>query len=176
MKEIWKDIKGYEGFYQVSNLGQIKSLDRKVCNSLGIYKTYFGTKLSPSIDKNGYLIIHLSTPNIKPKNYKVHRIVAFAFLDLVEGKEEINHIDGIKKNNNVTNLEWCNSSENKKHAFKLGLRNNKGENGPNKLSKKNAYDIKYLLKEKKVSELSKIYNISEATIYAIRKNKIWPHI
>lgn len=122
MKEIWKDINGYEHLYQISNFGRVKSLERKVywgCN----YKTCRNEKerlLNYIKDKNGYLRCSLHKDG-KQRNYSVHRLVAETFIPNLEGKPEVNHIDGNKKNNRVTNLEWVTSQENQIHAFKMGL-------------------------------------------------------
>ena len=96
--EIWKDIKDYEGLYQVSNWGRVKSLNY---NHTGKSKL-----LKPYDDTRGYLQVKLSK-NRKSKNCLVHRLVATAFLENPENKPEINHIDEDKTNNRVDNLEWC---------------------------------------------------------------------
>lgn len=111
-KEIWKDIEGYEGLYQVSNLGRVKSNLRKgkILKSNSTYDGYYNVTLS----KNGKL-----------KTYRIHRLVCIAFLDNPLNKSEVNHIDGNKKNNNIENLEWCTRSENAEHAHKTGLNTGK---------------------------------------------------
>lgn len=120
MGEIYRDIQGYEGHYQISNLGNIKSLKRliKRCNS---NKSYFIKEriLKQSIS-NGYYAITLNKNN-KQKRFCIHRLVALAFLENPKNKEEVNHKDGNKLNNCVDNLEWCTKSENTLHAYKIGL-------------------------------------------------------
>lgn len=115
MKEIWKDIVGYEGLYQVSNLGRVKSLNKMAGWSDRAEKILTPRKIQ------GYLIAHLGCCN-KFKNMSVHRLVATAFIPNRENKPCVNHIDGNKLNNNVENLEWCTRSENDRHAFRTGLR------------------------------------------------------
>lgn len=115
MEEIWKDIKGYEGLYQVSNFGKIKSIPRH------------GTRknmhiISQNYNRCGYKIVNLYK-NAKGKTKTVHRIVAETFMKNTLNKEDINHIDGNKDNNNVTNLEWTSHKENMKHARKNHLIN-----------------------------------------------------
>ena len=112
MEEIWKPIKGYEGLYEVSNLGRVKSLKRWHHPRENILKNWFTT--------DGYCATTLSK-NSKYKHIRTHRIVAQTFIPKEMNKEEVNHKDGNKLNNCVDNLEWVSSSENQKHAYKLGL-------------------------------------------------------
>lgn len=121
--EIWKDIPGYEGVYLVSNKGNIKRISTNK-----ILKPYENKR-------NGYLTINLS--NKGRKNLRIHRIVAKAFLPNPNNKPYINHIDGNKKNNNITNLEWCTQKENVDHAIKvLGVDHKKGIEKTHEKSKK----------------------------------------
>ena len=113
MNEIWKDIKNYKGLYQISNLGRVKSLRDK-------NKKYREKILKQYKDNCGYYYITLSA-NSNIKKHKVHRLVAQAFIPNPENKKEVNHIDGNKENNAITNLEWCTGKENKQHAWKIGL-------------------------------------------------------
>ena len=118
MEEIWKDIKGYEGLYQESNLGRIKRF---------LFVNNIIVKKQDKILKNqkhsaGYNIITL-TKNSQQKICLVHRLVAEAFLEKIDGKTYINHKDGNKSNNNVDNLEWCTQKENMQHAVKHNLIN-----------------------------------------------------
>ncbi len=115
--EIWKDIVGYENKYQVSNLGNIKSLE-----------TWTGDKyikreklLKNILYGNSYYYVSLSK-NGKVKRFKVNRLVAQAFIPNPKNKPQVNHIDGNKLNNKADNLEWCTQSENMKHASMFGLR------------------------------------------------------
>lgn len=112
MEEIWKDIKGYEGIYQVSNLGNVKSLN--------FHREKKEKLLKPKLTKDGYFETTLFKEG-KCKFIRTHRLVAMAFIENPLNKKEINHKDGNKLNNNISNLEWVTSSENQKHAYKLGL-------------------------------------------------------
>lgn len=112
MEEIWKDIDGYDGLYKVSNLGRIMSFHRGK------------TKLLSLTNKNekGYLKLTLCK-NGKQKTYKVHRLVANAFLPNENEYNELNHKDGNKLNNCVSNLEWITHKENIMHSYRTGLHN-----------------------------------------------------
>lgn len=114
--EIFKDIPGYEGLYQVSNLGNVKSLKRP------------GAKeklLKGEIDQDGYIRITL-TKNGKTKKYKAHRLVMMAFNNTNDYSLQVNHIDGNKKNNKLENLEWCTASYNTRHSYINNLNKTKG--------------------------------------------------
>lgn len=106
MEEIWKDIKGYEGFYQVSNLGKVRSLDRIVNGN-----RLKGKILSQVQDTKGYLFLQLSK-NGNSKRFSVHRLIAEAFIPRIEGKNYIDHINGIRNDNRIKNLRWCTHQEN----------------------------------------------------------------
>ena len=118
--EIWKDIKGYEGLYQVSNLGRIKSLDRIIVYPNNMSSRFFKSKIQkPCLNSNGYLFCDLYK-NSNRKRFYIHRLVLTSFIGLEKGKD-VNHINGIKTDNKLSNLEWLTRSENMKHAFKIGL-------------------------------------------------------
>lgn len=124
--EIYKDIEGYEGLYQVSNLGKVKALEKIVWNGKG--NVYFSEKiLAPTTDKDGYLNLTLHHKG-KAKTFKIHRLVAKAFIDNPENKPQVNHKDGNKQNNYVDNLEWVTGKENIQHAYKVHLMNQDGKN------------------------------------------------
>jgi hypothetical protein len=172
MQEIWKDIKDYEGLYQISNLGKIKSLARKTNNQFCKEDIILKLWLSPT----GYLVINLHK-NGKMKYFTVHRLVLKNFVSNPLNKLEINHKDGNKQNNNLNNLEWATSSENHKHAFKLNLMDNKGEQNPQ--HKLTEWDVKMIRKMYKNTtywtqqKLADLFGISRGNIYHIVNNKTW---
>lgn len=112
MEEIWKDIKGYEGLYQVSNLGRVKSLGNGKSNNSKV------KILKPCKNKDGYFLITLSKNN-KKKSYRINRLVASAFIPNPNNLTQVNHKDEDKTNNRVDNLEWCDS----KYNTNYGTRN-----------------------------------------------------
>ena len=129
MDEIWKDIKGYEGLYRISNFGRVKCLSRRV--RFGKQWRNTETKIMHTRKKgksNPYTTIILYNIDRKPKTYHIHRLVALHFVDGYFEGGEVNHKDGCKSNNIYTNLEWCNRSENIRHSYHtLGKNRMKGK-------------------------------------------------
>ncbi len=124
VEEIWRDIPDYEGCYQISNEGRVKRLERYtfVNNPARPYYRHLCEKiLTPVKDKDGYYTITLTANGIK-KNMKIHRLVGIVFIENPDNLEQINHKDGNKANNKVSNLEWCDSAYNQLHAWKTGLK------------------------------------------------------
>lgn len=119
-REIWEDIENFKGVYQVSNKGRVRSLDRSIIDCLGRCQFKRGKLLKLYKGKTGYFVVDLKTNDIR-KMAKVHILLAQAFIPNPENKLQVNHKDGIKTNNNLTNLEWNTPSENLKHAYDNGL-------------------------------------------------------
>ena len=111
MEEVWKPAADYEGYYEVSNLGRVKSLPRR-----GTTKQE--RILKPALKRNGYMDICLQK-NGKRKYLHVHQVIAKTFIPNPDNKSQVNHIDGDKQNNCVSNLEWNTPSENISHKFKV---------------------------------------------------------
>ena len=122
--EKWKDIKGYEGYYKISNYGNVKSIDRIVTYSSGKKVFYKSKKRKASISEYRMIVL---CKNRRCKGFKISRLVAEHFLNKKNGKNIVNHIDGNKHNDNVNNLEWCTYSENTLHAFNNNLNKKKNE-------------------------------------------------
>jgi len=143
-KQEWKDIQGFEGYYQVNNFGIIRSLSREVKHSKGGYKDVPGNVMKLTLSKSGYYTISLTKGNNK-KYLLVHRLVAAAFIPNIEEKSEVNHKNGIKTDNRVENLEWVTASENQKHAFTTGLNigksNMKGKFGKDNPTSKTVFQF-----------------------------------
>lgn len=158
--EIWRDVVGYEGVYEVSDYGRVRSKEKylKQTNSKG-YKSVTLKK-----DENR-------------RQYRVHRLVGFAFIPNPDNKPYINHIDGVKDNNKVENLEWCTQKENIRHAIDTGLMKSLyGEsNGSSKLSESEVFKIRSLYHEKgyKQKKLATIFGVERSTISKIVSENNW---
>ena len=125
MTEIWKDVVGYKGLYQVSNLGRVKSLPK-----IAGFRKQDEKQSAIFVDRHGYCKVNLYKNNTHKQCY-VHILVATAFLPNNDNKPQVNHIDGDKCNNCTENLEWCTAKENVIHSYKTGLKFGKnGENHP----------------------------------------------
>lgn len=165
--EIWKPVKGYEKYYEISNLGRLVSLDYRGNGYRQILKT--------NINKNGYEQIRLNVNKIG-KNKKIHRLVAESFLPNPENKKCVNHKDSNRINNRVDNLEWCTHSENIIHGFKNGfIYRTSGEDS--KVSKlNNEKVIKIYISKKSHRELAKEYRVTKSCITSIKSKKTWKKI
>lgn len=124
---MWKDIKGYECYYQVSDSGEVRSLDRVITQRNGRKLSYKGHIMKQALAigkgrKDGYYIVNLRN-GTKAHTIAVHLLVARAFIQNPEGLPTVNHKDGVKTNNKVSNLEWMSYGDNNVHALKYGLRN-----------------------------------------------------
>jgi hypothetical protein len=175
--EIWKDVKGWEGLYQVSSLGRFKSLSREKTigkNGKMIIKSF----IMKQNEVKGYLSIIFYKNGVIEK-HQSHRVVANNFIENLENKRTVNHINGNKKDNKINNLEWLSDSEQQKHAIKIGLREKTlGEKSNfSKLNEKLVKEIRELHKKNvKCKEIASIYNVCKNNIYSIVNNKTWKHI
>lgn len=127
--EIWKDIKGYEGLYQISSRGRVRSLDRdieQISRGGNPYKRRMkGMLIKPGILNSGYEVVWLQKEGIS-EALTVHRLVAKAFIPNPNDKNDVNHLDGDKTNNELSNLEWVTRSENIKHSHRIIGRKSNG--------------------------------------------------
>lgn len=167
--EIWKDIEGFEGLYQVSNEGRVRSLDHYANNHFieGVMRT-------PSHTKDGYVKYRL-VANGKDVTARVHRLVALAFIPNPENKETVNHIDGNKNNNHVSNLEWMDRHEQLNHAYKLGLK--KPVHTNRKLTMEDAEEIRRTYKRQSKEfgtvALANKYGVTDVVIGKIVRNEAY---
>jgi hypothetical protein len=176
-EEIWKDIEGYEGYYQVSNMGRVKSLAREVICNNGIRILKEKIRKQHTNRHLGYNYVMLSKDN-KQINYRVHRLVADAFIPNPYKKPQVNHIDKVKTNNKVYNLEWCTQEENMKHSY-IDELSPKGERSHySKLKEKDILEIrhKYSFCDYTLERLSDEYKSSKSNISLIVNGVTWKHI
>ena len=160
-----KYIHGFNKKYSITETGRIFS--------------HKSNKLLKNMKSKGYNVVTLYKEGIK-KNYRVCRLVAKAFIPNPKKLKQVNHINGIKDDDNVSNLEWCNGSHNMKHAFNTGLKHSlKGSNSPlSKLSEFDVIKMRYLYDNKITmpTELSKKFNISLRHVWRIVKRERWVHV
>ena len=172
--EIWKPVVGYEGVYQVSDLGRVKRIAR------GKGATP-GRLLKPQRNRSGYLAVNLSYRG-KRKSYEVHRLVALAFIDPSPGKAQVNHKNGVRTDNGVSNLEWVTRSENAKHAYRvLGVKPRRphGERSARaKLTDADVLELRHLYSTGNYTqkELGARFGITQTTVSSIIHGKTWGHL
>ena len=168
--EIWKDVQGYEGLYQVSNMGRVKSLGRFVDRLASGHCWQKERILKLHKKHNGYLGVILLKDG-KAKNFKVHRLVALAFIPNPENKTEVDHINAIKTDNSINNLRWASHKENMNNSLTIDFLFSiakSGKNHPRARAIRNI-DTKEIFDT--IEQASKRYSISHsAIIYAIKNN------
>jgi len=174
-REIWKDVVGYEGIYQASNMGRVM----RVAGGQGAQA---GRMLKPWRQSGGYLQLALCRDGKRTKLY-VHRLVAERFLGPAPSpKHEVNHKNGVKDDNRVENLEWVTKSENEKHAYRILGREPKPSNGEahgqSKLTRRQVKEIRrlYATGEYTQTELGEMFEVSDTTISRIVRRKTWKHL
>ena len=169
--EVWKPIGNYKGLYEVSNFGNVRSLDKN--------RAYKNTtrnikgKILKSCNCLGYKILTLSKDNIKT-NYRVHRIVAEHFINNPDNKPYVNHIDGNKSNNHYSNLEWVTNQENINHALEMGLIKSGTEASSAKLTEDMVRDIRQMAKNNfRTMEIVRKYShvVRKESIFNVLKNR-----
>jgi hypothetical protein len=185
VSEIWKPVLYFEGFYEVSNFGRIRRITRDIIEkNTGKHKVIKGRMLKPWINTKGYPSVTLSI-NSKVKYMRVHRIVARAFIPNPLNLPEVNHINEIKTDNNVSNLEWCTHLQNIRHGTGIERSVAKRRLNPNKKNRgegcgtsklKNEQVIEIYKSNKLYIELTKNYGVSFSCISNIKNRKSWSHL
>ena len=178
MQEEWKPVPGFESLYEVSALGNVRSLDRFVRSRWGTPKRVEGTQKSFSSTKFGYLSVHLYSGGRCTKWF-VHRLVATVFLSNEQKLPQVNHLDGDKSNNAASNLQWCSGSENCMHAIREELyAQAKGERcSTAKITEDDVRDIRLKVAQGFMhKELADIYGIGRKAITKIVNHQRWKHV
>lgn len=181
--EVYLPIPGFIGLYEVSNLGNVRGVDRRIVHRNNRWggqhtATRKGVVLSKKLDKYGYHNVNLSK-GYKRNFLKVHRLVAEVFIANPDNLPQVNHIDGNKINNIASNLEWVTAKQNIKHSIDYGLRKNaEGESLPQtRLKRDEVVDIKCMLAEKKSqASIAKLYGVNKNTIWHISKGNTWKSV
>lgn len=177
-EEIWRDIPGYEGYYQVSNIGRVRSLDRIKCDGIRmrgrIKKTHY--------DACGYEMIQLRKDGAF-KHLSVHRLVAQAFIPNPDNLPQVNHIDEIRNHNTVENLEWCTVEYNQNYGHRKEKASKSAtgvNNARTKLTERDVREIRsiYIPGDKNYCKriLAEKYGVSYHTITAIVTKREWKHL
>ena len=167
ISEIWVPIPNYEDSYEISSIGNVRSLSRIVKHPIYGNKQIKGKILKPRLIK-GYHHAGLYK-NGKMSSVPIHRIICSIFIKNSDNKKEVNHKNGIKTDNRLENLEWVTSLENRLHAIKSGLIPNGSSSARSKLTEEDAINIKYSQKHLSSRSLAKIYNVAHSTISGIRR-------
>lgn len=181
-KEEWRPVSGYEGYYEVSNLGRVKSAAIFIRHDgnwaeVGGYVKKIKIK-NQNINRYGYKAIKLCKLG-KCKTLLVHRLVALAFIPTDNPKNQINHMDGNKENNTIENLEWVTAAENMQHAWATGLVNNKHMLGSNHhsalLNEEKVREIRRLHQTTKppIKDLAEKFGVSVGSIKDVIYNRTW---
>ena len=167
--EIWLPVPGYEGLYDVSNFGRVRSY-----HNFGFKRREIPKMITPSKERYGYLQLTLCN-NAVHKQIKVHQIVAMAFLPPNPGGMQIDHINGIKTDNRAENLEWVTPKENTLRSVEMGLKPRGERHGNHKLTQSQVNEIRSLYKTGDYShrKLGKMFGVSHAVIGDIIRNKTW---
>jgi hypothetical protein len=178
--EQWKDIPGYEGYYQASTYGNIRSVERKIKRKDGTSQTKKSITKSKRIRKDYHATtLHKESERI---TYGVHRLIAMTFLPNPFNLPQVNHQDGNKLNNHLDNLEWSTGSDNIKHAIETGLRPNnlyQGEkNGMSVLTEEIVRKIIMMLPDRsmRVSDIASKFGVRHTAVSRINTGKRWSHV
>ncbi|AZA49777.1 hypothetical protein EG346_17025 [Chryseobacterium carnipullorum] len=180
MEEIWKDVQEFENNYQISNFGRLRSIARKINSSIQPcgYRINKPRIILPQDNGKGYQQYYVKFNNVRVMKY-AHRLVAKYFLDNPYGKLEVNHIDGNKANNHVSNLEWNTLQENRDHAVNTNLMRKGERSYQAKLSEKNVLAIRRLFRinpKFNKCQIAKKLNVRDTTIHKIINNQRWKHL
>jgi hypothetical protein len=172
--EEFRDIPGWEGYYQVSNLGTVRSIPRTVVSRTGKVYNRKGKVMSQHYSKDGYKVVDV-TKEGRNRTLGVHRAMALAFISNPNNKPMVNHINAKRDDNRLDNLEWCTNAENIQHSFNLGISDNRGDKHPRRvLTMEIVRGIRAELESgKSPVEVANIFDIKRRNVYAVRDRQNW---
>lgn len=175
MTEKWRSVVGFESVYQVSNMGRVWS-NRRRRSTYGMRTKWVGGHfLRPCASHNGYMVVCLTLKPGESRNFRLHRLVAIAFMgDLTSDGLQVHHKDGDKENNVLDNLAWVTPEENIRHATVTGLIRSGAEHPRAKLSDANVIDIRHRRRKgASLLELSQEYGVTRTSISSISRRNSW---
>jgi hypothetical protein len=173
MVETWKSVVGYEGRYEVSDTGLVRSVARSVANTATSSRMLAAVILAPFVHRGGYMVVKLSRSRQKTSHY-VHRLVAEAFLGSGEARQEVLHADGDKKNNRLENLSWGSRRDNMRDRHRLGEVAKGERHGMAKLTED---AVRAILSDTRYHHLvAADYGVSRSMISMIKRGKHWRHL
>jgi hypothetical protein len=177
MEEVWKDVVGWEGSYEISSFGRLRSKPflKRGCGRSGPFT--FWTKeriLKPSLNADGYVIFRLQRDGVR-ESEGIHRLVAIAFLPNPDNLPEVNHKDSVRSNNHADNLEWVTSQQNARHAFDSGNRSNARERHPRAvLNEDLVRNIRTMYAEgARVVDIARALGLQYWTVSRVVHNRNW---
>lgn len=175
--EKWLPLHNYEGLYEVSTLGRVRLLGKDFINETGFHVVVKPKFLTLVIADTGYYRVFLRDYSGKRKTVKVHRLVAEHFIPNPENKPEVNHLNAVKTDNSVENLEWCTHQENITHAKKLNLMRNGERISWSKLTETDIHEIKRLRQcGMKMKSIANSFNVSVSSIEKIMSGINWGYL
>lgn len=178
MEENWKPVVGFEGLYEVSDLGRIRSLERTCVCGKAKRMPVKSRILKPIDHQRGYLVVRLHGLDGASKQVKIHRIVAATFHENPLGLREVDHVNGNKHDNRAANLEWVSPSENMQRAVNLGLKKpSRGEDaGSAKLTDSKVREMRQLRPVRTYQEIATLFGVTTMTAFNAIKGRTWAHV
>lgn len=178
MSDIWRDIPGFEGCYQASDAGMVRSLGRTVTYKDGRIARVPGKVLTPAVDGRGYLVVNLSKDG-RPRTFAVHVVIAVTFIGPRPiGDIHVRHLDGDSQNNVLKNLKYGTRAENERDKILHGRTNRGARCGAAKLTEAQVRAIRTLLTDTDLPqrEIAALFGVSDVTISQIRHRQRWVHL
>lgn len=180
-KEVWRNVTGWEGIYQISNYGNVKSMERffiKDVAKLGFKQAVLMPEMVRAVGRHKFGYGRASFwLDEKAKHFSVHRLVALEYIPNINSYKQVGHIDNNPKNNHVSNLVWCTQKQNIQHCVDSGRWHLGEKNGNSKLNKSQVLEIRKMLSDNVgVNKIARTFNVTKCPIQSIRDGKTWRHL